>query len=165
MQSGKIHIWLNPIAALCLWINMSIGLSFTEHSFNNLHLTYIKNNSIILRENGIADCIYKIKLSLQFDSARTYFDINNNSSENSEEEQDMVEYEIEPLLNVNPLGEDRYLVELLCRCLFEEIRRNDPSLIDILVHVPSKVFSTIEQKEKHDKLMEILYNFRNMRII
>ncbi|KAL6935224.1 uncharacterized protein HGUI_03980 [Hanseniaspora guilliermondii] len=141
---------------------MSYGLALIEHSFNNFHFTYIKNNCIILRENGIADCIYKVKLDLQFDSANTYFDINNEDDQYDDDE--ISNYDIQPLLNISPLGEDKYLIELLCRCLCEVIRKNDPSLTSIIIHLPSRLFTSLKDNSKQDRLMEILYNFKNMSI-
>lgn len=140
---------------------MSYGLVFTEHSFSNLHLTYIKNNCIILRENGIADCIYKVKLDLQFDSANTYFDI---ADDEDQEDEEISNYDIQPLLNLSPLSDDKHLIELLCRCLCEVIRKNDPSLTSIIIHLPSRLFSSLEDTSKQDRLMEILYNFKNISI-
>ncbi|KAL6938278.1 hypothetical protein ACO0OL_000816 [Hanseniaspora opuntiae] len=108
---------------------MSYGLVFTEHFFSNLHLTYIKNNCIILRENGIADCIYKVKLDLQFDSANTYFDIADDEDQDDEE---ISNYDIQPLLNLSPLSDDKHLIDDTKKRSFTDKHYNPPPFKTVL---------------------------------
>ncbi|KAL6928514.1 hypothetical protein ACO0SA_003257 [Hanseniaspora valbyensis] len=132
---------------------MSSGLAFVETSFENIHMTYIKNNILIIRQNGVADNIYKIKLSDQFIPS----DINKNYTDDEEEEElhdPLSNFDIVNIINTNQSDEDNISLQILCTSILETIRFTDPQLSSLMIQLPSKLFSNIENK--HDRLMELL---------
>lgn len=136
---------------------MSSGLAYVETLFENIHMTYIKDNILIIRQNGVADNIYKIKLSDHFVPA----DINKNYNEEEddyEEEEELHDplsnFDIINIINTNQSDEDNISLQILCTSILETLRFTDPQLSSLMIQLPSKLFTDIENK--HDRLMELL---------
>ena len=140
---------------------MSTGLSCIEHSFKNIHIMYIKGNSVIVRENGISDSVYLVQLADSNHSFQSEFAMNMNLID-SDDEGVSHNFDVQCLLNITPLEADRHLIETFCRVILEELKQRDPSLTRLLIHVPSRLFSNLPHEQKLDKLMEILYNLKNI---
>ncbi|OBA26541.1 hypothetical protein HANVADRAFT_2650 [Hanseniaspora valbyensis NRRL Y-1626] len=137
---------------------MSSGLAFVETSFENIHMTYIKDNILIIRQNGVADNIYKIKLSDQFvpvDIIKNYIEEEDDDDEEEEELHDpLSNFDIVNIINTNQSDEDNISLQILCTSILETIRFTDPHISSLMIQLPSKLFSNIENK--HDRLMELL---------
>ena len=136
---------------------MSSGLAFVETSFENIHMTYIKNNILIIRQNGVADNIYKIKLSDQFvpsDIKKKYINEDDEEEEEEELHDPLSNFDIVNIINTNQSDEDNISLQILCTSILETIRFIDPQLSSLMIQLPSKLFSNIENK--HDRLMELL---------
>lgn len=120
---------------------------------------YIKGNSVVVRENGIADSIYSVQIVDSNQSFQSEFAMN---LVDSDDEGVSYNFDIQCLLNITPLEADRHLTETFCRVILEDLKQRDPSLTRLLIHVPSRLFSDLPHEQKLDKLMEILYNFKNI---
>lgn len=146
---------------------MTVGLAYAESSYGNIHLTYIKNNILIVRQSGVSDNMYRVKLSKQLDSSmsKTHFNNNefNSDGEQIEELSDpLSNFDVANIINSNQSDEDAVSLQILCTSILETIRFKDTELQSLLIQLPSKLFSNVESR--HDKLMEILYHINQIII-
>ncbi|XBW35996.1 hypothetical protein QEN19_001571 [Hanseniaspora menglaensis] len=147
---------------------MSAVLPFTEINFNDIHITYIKHNIIIIRQNGIADNIYKVKLTDQFNPSQiqekitSLNDIKCSDDEDGEISDPLENFEIANIINTIHSDESSISLQILCTSIIETLRFTDPEIKSLMLQLPSKLFLNVENK--HDKLMEILSNINKIVI-
>lgn len=146
---------------------MTIGLAFVESSYENIHLTYIKNNILIVRQNGVSDNMYRVKLSNQLSSSmsKTHFkdhEFNSDGEQIEEVSDPLSNFDVANIINSSQSDEDTVALQILCTSILETIRFKDSELQSLLIQLPSKLFSNVENR--HDKLMEILYHIKEVVI-